>query len=257
MSGAAYAVRVLVLRELGLDAAGLYQAAWTLGGLYVGFVLQAMGADFYPRLVRSVHDRPLCNRLVNEQLSASLLLAGPGVLATLALAPWMLVLLYSQQFDAAGPALRWICLGMALRTITWPMGFIIVAQGRQTLFFLTELAWALVNVTATWYCVQRFGLEGAGIAFFLSYLMHGAMLFPIVRRLSGFNWTRNNLASAAWTLVLCAAAMVGTEVLSSGWALVAGLAVAFASAAWSFRTLAALVPAGRLPKVFRRRASPA
>ena len=26
-------------------------AAWTLGGLYVGIILQAMGADFYPRLV--------------------------------------------------------------------------------------------------------------------------------------------------------------------------------------------------------------
>ena len=51
MMGAAYAVRIIVLRNAGLEAAGLYQAAWTLGGLYVGFVLQAMGADFYPRLV--------------------------------------------------------------------------------------------------------------------------------------------------------------------------------------------------------------
>ena len=43
MSGATYAVRVLVLREVGFEAAGLYQSAWTLGGLYVGFILDAMG----------------------------------------------------------------------------------------------------------------------------------------------------------------------------------------------------------------------
>ena len=48
--GAAYAIRLIVLRNAGLEAAGLYQAAWVLGGLYVAFILQAMGADFYPRL---------------------------------------------------------------------------------------------------------------------------------------------------------------------------------------------------------------
>ena len=51
MIGAGYAVRMMLARQIGLEAAGLYAAAWTLGGLYVNFVLQAMGADFYPRLV--------------------------------------------------------------------------------------------------------------------------------------------------------------------------------------------------------------
>ena len=46
--GAAYLIRIIVLRQAGFAAAGEYQAAWTLGGLYVGFILQAMGADFYP-----------------------------------------------------------------------------------------------------------------------------------------------------------------------------------------------------------------
>lgn len=46
----AYGVRIIVLRDAGYAATGYYQSAWTLGGLYVGFILQAMGADFYPRL---------------------------------------------------------------------------------------------------------------------------------------------------------------------------------------------------------------
>ena len=54
--GVAYVVRVIVLRKIGFEATGLYQSAWTLGGLYVGFILQAMGADFYPRLTASSHD---------------------------------------------------------------------------------------------------------------------------------------------------------------------------------------------------------
>ena len=58
LMGAAYVVRAIVLHDLGLEAAGIYQAAWTLGGLYIGFILQALGADFYPRLVGAIIRRP-------------------------------------------------------------------------------------------------------------------------------------------------------------------------------------------------------
>ena len=75
--GAAYAIRLIVLRKVSFEAAGLYQSAWALGGLYVGFILQAMGADFYPRLTAVAKDNAECNRLVNEQAQISLLLAGP------------------------------------------------------------------------------------------------------------------------------------------------------------------------------------
>ncbi|MGO8448123.1 O-antigen translocase, partial [Rhizobium ruizarguesonis] len=54
--GAAYAIRIIVLNEGGVVAAGLYKAAWALGGLYAGFILQAMGKDFYPRLTAIAHN---------------------------------------------------------------------------------------------------------------------------------------------------------------------------------------------------------
>ena len=75
--GVAYVVRITVLRKVGMEATGLYQSAWTLGGLYVAFILQAMGADFYPRLTACIRDREVANRLVNEQVEIGLLLAGP------------------------------------------------------------------------------------------------------------------------------------------------------------------------------------
>jgi PST family polysaccharide transporter len=83
--GSAYLIRIIVSSRFGLEATGLYQAAWTLGGLYVGLVLQAMGADFYPRLTAVAQDNTACNRMVNEQAEVTLLLACPGILATLVL----------------------------------------------------------------------------------------------------------------------------------------------------------------------------
>src|SRR6202008_3100330 len=147
---AAYLIRMIILRKAGFEATGIYQSAWTLGGLYVGFILQAMGADFYPRLTASIHDKAECIRLVNEQTLVGLLLAGPGVLATLTFAPLVIALFYSAKFGAAVGVLRWICLGATLQVITWPMGFIIVAKGNQTLFFFAELAWTVVAIALAW-----------------------------------------------------------------------------------------------------------
>ena len=100
-TGAAYAIRTLLVNTIGVEAAGLYQSAWALGGLYVGFILQAMGSDFYPRLTAVANNHPECNRLVNEQAHISLLLAGPGVLATLTFAPVVIAFFYDVTFIGA------------------------------------------------------------------------------------------------------------------------------------------------------------
>lgn len=252
MMGAAYAVRAIVLRLDGLEAAGFYSAAWTLGGLYVGIILQAMGADFYPRLVGAAQDHPQCNRLVNEQTQVSLLLAGPGVIATLTFAPLVILLFYSAKFYEAVEVLRWICLGIALRVITWPIGFIIVAKNRQVIFLATEVAWTVVNVGLTWICVKSFGVDGAGMAFFGSYVFHGLMVYPMVRRLTGFRWSVANWQTGLLFLSSITMVFGGFYVLPPLWAYGVGTLVMILSGIYSIRALITLVSSDRIPRPLLR-----
>jgi PST family polysaccharide transporter len=250
--GVAYFVRIIVLRKVGFEATGLYQSAWALGGLYVGFILQAMGADFYPRLTANVGNHEECNRLVNEQTLVGLLLAGPGVLATLTFAPLVIALLYSAKFGGAVAVLRWICLGATLQVITWPMGFIIVAKGRQGLFFLSELAWTIVAVGLAWFCVARYGLNGAGIAFFGSYVFHIFLTYPLVYWLSGFRWSRENKDKGLVYVSLIGLVFGGFYVLPLLWAAGIGTVAAVASGVYSMRVLATLVSLEQVPRSVRR-----
>jgi PST family polysaccharide transporter len=248
MMGAAYAVRMLLIRHEGLDAAGLYQAAWTIGGLYVGFVLQAMGTDFYPRLVAASRDDVECCRLVNEQAQVSLLLAGCGVMATLTFAPWIFKLLYSGAFEAGTEVLRWIVLGMAMRVVTWPIGYILVAKGAQTLFVATDTAWAVVNVGLTWLGVHFYGLPGAGMAFFGSYVLHLLIVYPLARRLAGFRWSATNLRTGALFVAAIGAVFTGFELLDPAASMTLGIVATGASAVWSVHALRRLVAPGRVPR---------
>ena len=246
--GSAYIIRIAVLHKLGLEATGIYQSAWTLGGLYVGFILQAMGADFYPRLTASAHDNVACNRLVNEQARVSLLLAGPGVIATLTFAPLVIALFYSATFGAAVGLLRWICLGTILQVISWPMGFIIVAKGEKGLFLFSEVAWTVVHLGLAWICLGIFGVNGAGIAFFGSYVFHVGLNYLIVRRLSGFRWSTENGQIGLLSLIVIAGVFGGFSALPVIWAYCIGTLAAVLSGVYSIRVLLTLVSWSQIPR---------
>lgn len=250
--GIAYAVRIILLREVSSEAVGFYQSAWTLGGLYVGFILQAMGADFYPRLTAHAANDAVCNRLVNEQTRVGLLLACPGLIATLTFAPLVISLLYSAKFSMAVGVLRWICLGTTLQVITWPMSFIIVAKGRQGIFFGTEFAWALVSLGLAWVCVKSLGLNGAGIAFFGSYVFYGLLLYPMVRQLSGFRWSTANKRTGLISLSLIMVVFLGFYALPPILASCLGVIAATLSGAYSIRVLSKFVSWDQIPRPIRR-----
>ncbi len=248
MTGSAYVVRLIIVRMVSFDAAGLYQSAWALGGLYVGIILQAMGSDFYPRLTGIAKDNTECNRMVNEQAHVSVLLAGPGIIATLTFAHLVIELFYSSKFEGAVEILRWLCLGMTLRVISWPIGYIIIAKNARNLYMFSELAWTIVYLGLAWVCVRSFNLNGAGIAFFLSYIFHVLMIYLIVRRLSGFRWSTVNIQTSFLFVSLIAVVFCSFYTLSPFLSMVVGILAILLSGTYSIQVLLSLVSLDRIPR---------
>ena len=244
----AYFVRILVMRQLGADAAGYYQSAWTLGGLYVGFILQAMAADFFPRLTAVANDNAECNRLVNEQAEVGLLIAGPGILGTLTFAPLVIQLFYSAKFGPAVEILRWVCLGMMLRVASWPMGFVLGAKGLRQAMLWSETAAYASQLGFTWICLAAFGLSGTGIAFFASYVFYWLLIYGIVRSVSGFRWSVANEKVGLLNAVLMAVVFGAWYIPVSGVAVTIGTVATLFAGIYSLRTLCTVLPPGRLPK---------
>ena len=206
VSGVGYLTRVLIDRQLGMGAVGLYSAVWTLSSLYVGIILNAMGADFYPRLTGVASNNAAVNQLVNEQTEMGILIAIPGILATLTLAPWVLRVFYSQAFMPATVIIQWQILGIALRVISWPMGFVQLAKGMSKLFIFTETIFAVLNVALLFVCMKFWGLEGVGISFLALYVSYSIIMLGVCNRITRFRWSKRSsflILSAS-----CAAAAV-------------------------------------------------
>jgi O-antigen/teichoic acid export membrane protein len=132
------------------------------------------------------------------------------------------------------------------------MGFIIVAKNRQLIFFGADLVWTVVYVGLAWLCVGQFGLNGAGIAFFGSYAFHGLLIYPIVRRLSGFRWSAANRKTGI--IFLCSIALVfcSLYLLPPLLAAVLGAIATALSGLYSLRRLLNLVSTDRIPQRIRQ-----
>jgi len=185
----AYATVAMITDRLDLQSVGIYSAAFALSGMFVNFVLQAMGADYYPRLVGVAHDKAAMNRLVNEQTEIGLLLAVPGILATLVLAPWVIQLFYTEAFLPAVHLLQWFILGCFVRVIQWPMGFLQIALGKSLVWFSTQTLFSIIHIVMIWIGIQMQGLEGVSMAFSVSYFLFIGVILLVARKLTGFAWS--------------------------------------------------------------------
>lgn len=183
------AVRSMVQHRLGADALGQFQAAWAISMTYIGFVLGAMGTDYYPRLTAAIRDHQAVNRMVNEQTEVALLLAGPVFLGMLALAPWVIELLYSSKFEEAANILRWQILGDVLKVASWPLGYVIVAAGDGRTYMFTESLAISIFAGLVWLGLPMLGVQATGVAFLVMYMVHLPLLYELARRRTGFAWS--------------------------------------------------------------------
>jgi PST family polysaccharide transporter len=241
VAGGGYLTRLMIVRQFGLDEAGFFQSASALSIVYAGFILQAMGADFYPRLTAVAKDHSACNRLVNEQAEIGLLLSVPGILATLTFAPLVIHVFYSAKFGPAVEILRWQILGILLRVASWPMAFIMLAKELKKMFFWTELIFGGLYVGLTYCCLKVWGLAGAGIAFFAGYLVYWWMIFFLMRRFTGFEWSRANLCLGKVLLPAVALVFASSLLLPATPAVIIGSLVTLAVAIYNFRVLRSAV----------------
>jgi PST family polysaccharide transporter len=235
------AVRSLLSQRVGLAELGLYQAASGIAVTYLAFILQAMSADFYPRISALPAGSPEAEKLVNEQTEVALLLAGPVIFSMLGAAEWVLGLLYTGEFAAGAMLLRWMVLGDVLRIASWPLGFALLASGRGRIFVVLELIAFGTFVGATYLLVPMFGVQAAGIGFFAMYLLYLPLVFLAVRSRSAFRWSRSVWRDLALLLAGSLAILVLATWNSFAAALI-GLAMAGLWFASGVRRLRHLLP---------------
>jgi PST family polysaccharide transporter len=248
-------VRSLVQRELGTEDLGYFQAAWAIGMTYLGFVLGAMGTDYYPRLSACIHDSVAACRLVNEQTEVALLLTAPALIALLAVSPWLIPLLYTAEFAPAVGILHFQLLGDLLKVMSWPLGFVILAAGAGRTFIFSESVGLAVFVAGVAVGLSLIGVLATGVAFLAMYLVYLPVVHWLAQRRIGFRWTTTVIRLAV-VFFFASSAVSVLSVWSEVAAAAGGLIAASAIGVYALGRLGQMAeltgPVGRLSALARR-----
>jgi antigen flippase len=173
------------------------------------------------------------------------------MLATLALSPLVISVFYSEKFAPSVELLRWISLGMLLRVISWPMGFILLAKGERKLFFWGELLFHSTFVGLVWLGVGWYGLKGVGVAFFATYVIYWLAMLVVSRILTGFVPSVPTRNIALFFFPLIAAVFGVWYVLPPPAVFAAGSLATLGALIFSARKLCRLLPPERFPAFLR------
>ncbi|MFN3661812.1 oligosaccharide flippase family protein [Yoonia sp.] len=181
-------VRGLITRDLGLEAAGHFAAAWAISMTYISVLLGALASDYYPRLAGVINDRAATNRLINDQVQIGLAIGGPVLLLMLGLAPWITTLLYTVDFAPAAELLQWQTVGNVFKLACWALSFAFAAAARSKIFLLTQINFNVVFLIILLPGLNKFGLIVTGPAFLFAYAAHFALLNLLAIKFLKFKW---------------------------------------------------------------------
>jgi PST family polysaccharide transporter len=247
-------IRVDVGNVLGTHALGQFQASWTVSQQYIDFILAAMAADYYPRLTGIMHDKTAAIHLINHQSEIALLLAGPVFLAMMALAPWVIRILYTAAFVPAVEVLRWQILSDVLKIASWPLGFLFLAAGDGKTFLWTEVSGLLVLGITVTTLLRIVGLNITGIAFLACYVYYLPLVYWLARRRIAFRWAPSVVRLLAVTFAACVA--IDLLVHLTRWGAIIGCVASVLFAVHALGRLSHMSdlggPAGRIGAIARR-----
>ena len=185
-------IPVLVLHAVGQEDLGFYRAASVIALTYLGFLYTALAQDYYPRISAVSHQPTEVIKVANQQLHLMLLIALPMILGVLALVPYLVPIVYSNEFRPTTGILEWFLIADIVKIPSWVFGFVILAKCGSSKYFMTELIVGVTTLVTCWLGMRWFGLNGIGIAFVVTYAAYCGVTWLVVRREIGFLWTRQN-----------------------------------------------------------------
>lgn len=196
-----FIVRADIAREIGGEALGLFQASWLISTAYIGFLMQTMGNEYFPRIAASMGDASAVNRMANQQTEIGILITGPILVVMVAFAAPALLVLYSQEFKAAATLLCLLIFGDLLKILGMPLRYITMASGRGSVFAITEVVPSILFVLASLALTRRVGLYGVGFAYIGMQATMLAASYAYARWRTGFVWGRATFKF--WIFALC------------------------------------------------------
>lgn len=186
-------LRTEVARGFGPVNLGYFQAVWMISATYLGFVLTALGNEYFPRVAANIHNQSTLVQMINHQTEIVLLIGVPILLATYLFSSVMLYLLFSSDFIPAKDLLRLFVIGDLIKLIAFPLRYVVMSSGKGWVFVVSELLPIGLIIATVMLLGDDIGLAAAGWGYLLMQFATLCISLLFVIKSHGFFWDHASL----------------------------------------------------------------
>lgn len=192
-------------RYASTEEVGFFQAGNTLVIRYMGFVLTAIGLEFYPRISACARSSYRQSIFVSHEIVFSLSILTPLVILFLVARPLIVRILYTPQFEVIIPFITIGIIHTILRVPSAIIAFAIVSRGHGLLYFVIESVDAIFGLSICILAYLYFGLAGIGAAYVVWYLFYLTLVWIVATRKFQVRVNRNASRMILLSTAVCGA----------------------------------------------------
>ena len=171
-------------------AAGLYAVAFKMAEFLI-FGIMAINVIAAPLIsqLHSTGERRELQRMLSLAAKGIAVYTIPLAVALLITGPWLLPLVFGEEFGAAYPALAWLVAAKSSDALAGSVGFLLAMTGYQVVAARILTVAAILKIALNFLLIPRYGEVGAAVSSAITTTLWNCWLYFEVRRRLGYEPT--------------------------------------------------------------------
>jgi PST family polysaccharide transporter len=175
------AIRNYIITTEGMKNAGFWEAMNRISSYYLMFVNSIMTLYFLPRFAE-IETKKEFRKEVFSFYKTIMPIIGFGLIVIYFLRTFFVALFLTQEFDGVQHLFGWQLLGDFIKILSIVIAYQFIAKKMYVQYIITELFLVISLYLTSIYYIDIYGVKGANIAHFVTYLMYFLIIVIIFSR---------------------------------------------------------------------------
>lgn len=174
-------LRFFIEKNLGLMQLGIFDAAWTLGTIYIIFLLSSFGTYVLPKL-SAIKDTNERDNFFNHVISMTMSLFLPILITMITFKNQFIYIFYSEKFYTSGDLLNILLMGDFFKVFSWILGMLFLAYNRMFAFVVLSLFWDISFLILVYFNLLEYSLIGIGYAYVITQVIYLFLILIVAHK---------------------------------------------------------------------------
>lgn len=163
-------IRDNLTAQLGITAAGYWQASWKISEIYLMLVTTTLSVYFLPRLAEIRSAIELKAELIKVyRFVMPIVIVGAATIYVLR--DFIIHALFTEDFLPMRELFPWQLAGDVIKIAAWITGYVLIGRGMVKVFLSVEIIFSMTFVLLSRILVNQWGLQGVPMAYAVNYLI--------------------------------------------------------------------------------------